>query len=371
MASVIGMKRDTGSGRLRAATTTRRRFLGTLAASVIPAAFGGLANTASAAVIRSPESESDLPTALVFDEICKRHAIGNDARECPQRYDAVLNALRKSENFAVLKGLKPRPATDAEILACHDGGYLELVRREVASGAKRLSTGDTRLCGDSMLAAQYAAGAACVAVDAVLTGAAQNAFCLTRPPGHHATPKRGMGFCVFNNVGIATRYAQREFKVGKVLIVDWDLHHGNGTQDIFYADPSVFYFSTHQSPLYPGTGRREETGLGNGLGSTMNRPLRAGAGRAEFRAAFDDLATAMNRFRPELVMISAGFDARLGDPLGRLKLNDEDYVELTGRLLHIAHECAGGQLVSVLEGGYSLAGLSSAATAHVGRLQQG
>ena len=365
------MKRETASGRLLPATTTRRRFLGTLAASAVPLALGGLPHTGRAAIIRSSAAESTLPTGLVFDDVCRRHLTGNDARECPQRYDAVLNALRKSEDFSALKIVSPRPVTDAEILACHDAGYLDLVGREVAAGARRLSTGDTRLCGDSLLAARHAAGAACVAVDAVMTGSVQNAFSVGRPPGHHATPKRGMGFCIFNNAGIAARFAQREFGIAKVLIVDWDLHHGNGTQDVFYDDPSVYYFSTHQSPLYPGTGRREETGHGKGLGSTMNRPLRAGAGRNEFRAAFDDLAKAMGRFQPELIIISAGFDARLGDPLGRLRLNDEDYVELTGRVLQIAHDYADGRLVSILEGGYSLTGLSCAAAAHVGRLQQG
>ncbi len=180
-----------------------------------------------------------------------------------------------------------------------------------------------------------------------------------------------MGFCIFNNVGIATRYAQRKHGMGKVLIVDWDVHHGNGTQDLFYEDPSVFYFSTHQSPWYPWTGGRDERGRGKGLGTTLNCPMAAGAGRREFDAAFAELAAAADRFKPELVLVSAGFDSRHGDPKGRFELTDADFVALTAKVLDIARHHADGRLVSVLEGGYSLSGLALAAAAHCGRLQQG
>ena len=184
------------------------------------------------------------------------------------------------------QGSPGAPASDEEILWCHGGKYLAKVRREIESGAKELSTGCTWLSHDSLKAAHYAVGAACVGVDAVMDGRAKNAFCVARPPGHHATPNRGMGFCIFNNAAIAARYAQRRHGVGKVMIVDWDVHHGNGTQEIFYEDPSVFYFSTHQSPWYPWTGKRDETGRGKGRGMTLNCPLKRGAGRKEFSRPF-------------------------------------------------------------------------------------
>ncbi len=199
-----------------------------------------------------------------------------------------------------------------------------------------------------------------------MTGAARNAFCAVRPPGHHANATRGMGFCLFNNIAIAARYAQRKFGIGRALIADWDVHHGNGTQDIFYADPSVFFFSTHQWPLYPGTGRANETGEGAGRGTTMNFPFPAGSGREEILGAVRNaLIPAAREFQPELVLISAGFDSRIGDLLGQFTLTDDDFADLTRAVMEIADAHAGGRIVSVLEGGYNLGGLASAALSHV------
>jgi acetoin utilization deacetylase AcuC-like enzyme len=360
-----------GSNDVVGTSTTRRQFLQTLAfgmgASVL------LSKSAGAVVVSQPRAATVVrPTALVFDEISKYHVPGPHRLECPQRYDAVLDAVTKSGYYSSLKTFQSRPSTEDEVLACHSGSYLSRIRREIESGMKRLSTGDVWVCRKSLQAAYYASGAACVAIDAVVGGRLKNAFCLTRPPGHHATTDRGMGFCVLNNAAIAARYAQRKHRIGKVLIVDWDVHHGNGTQDIFYEDASVFYFSTHQSPWYPWTGSKTETGRGKGLGTNLNCPLARGAGRKEFVAAFTDLlAPAVQRFKPELIIISAGFGARHGDPLGRLELVDEDYRELTGMVLEMARGSAQGRVVSILEGGYNLKGLASAAAAHCGRLQQG
>jgi len=187
-----------------------------------------------------------------------------------------------------------------------------------------------------------------------------------RPPGHHASAARGMGFCVFNNIALGARYAMKQKKIGRVLIVDWDVHHGNGTQDIFYEDDSVFVFDTHQSPWFPGTGTENETGVGEGKGTTMNCPVPAGAGRKEFTEVFEGkLLPAMEVFRPELVMIAAGFDSRLGDPLGELKLVDEDFAYLTKLVMEIARKHAGNRIISVLEGGYNHSGLASATVAHL------
>jgi acetoin utilization deacetylase AcuC-like enzyme len=179
-----------------------------------------------------------------------------------------------------------------------------------------------------------------------------------------------MGFCLFNNIAIAARYAQKKYGIGKILIVDWDVHHGNGTQDVFYEDETVFFFSTHQSPWYPGTGEREETGKGKGLGSTLNRPCPAGSGRDKIveNAFGQDLITVMNKFRPELILVSAGFDSRIGDPLGQLRLTDKDFTSLTGIVLDFAKEYANGKIVSVLEGGYDLDGLGKASVSHARKL---
>jgi acetoin utilization deacetylase AcuC-like enzyme len=355
----------------RAQATSRRQFLRSVGMGAGVALL--LGKTATALSIAGARSQtSRRPTALVCDAMNRYHAASRTRVECPERYEAVLAALRKSGCYSTLKVFESRSATDGDILACHSPKYLARVRRAIKSGARRLDTGDTWVCRTSLAAAYYACGAACVAVDAVLDGRAGNAFCVIRPPGHHASADRGMGFCIFNNAAIAARYAQQKRRVGKVLIIDWDVHHGNGTQDVFFEDPSVFYFSTHQYPWYPGTGRADETGHGKGLGTTLNCPLAKGAGRKEFMAAFHNkLAPAMSQFKPELVILSAGFDARHGDPLGRLELTDRDFGDLTNLVLDMSRRSAGGRVVSILEGGYSLAGLAKAAAAHVEALAQG
>jgi acetoin utilization deacetylase AcuC-like enzyme len=308
---------------------------------------------------------------LATDSICRKHDAGPGHPEQPARYDAVLAALKADGLLAKLRQIGPLPVKRDDLLLAHEARYLDLAGREIRAGGDQLSTGDTGVCPESWEAAMAAAGCALGAVESVVKGPDRTAFCLIRPPGHHASAGRGMGFCIVNNAALAARHAQRRHGIGRVAIVDWDVHHGNGTQDIFYVDGSVFFFSTHQSPWYPGTGRASETGEGEGKGTTLNCPLPAGSGRAEIFECFEErLVPALEKFRPELLIISAGFDSRAGDPLGQFRLTDQDFSDLTRLVRGIADKHARGRVVSVLEGGYNLAGLASAASAHVAALME-
>jgi len=320
--------------------------------------------------------ERDAPTAILFlvepttallaDPVFREHLAGREHPERPERFDAVVRGLRQAGLLERMSRVDRRVATEEELLLCHTPEYLQTAKRDVLSGRTSLTTGDTDITPNSWDVAAQAVGGLLNAIDAVATGRARNAFCAVRPPGHHATASRGMGFCFFNNAALAARYAQRRHGLERALIVDWDVHHGNGTQDIFYSDPTVFFFSTHQWPLYPGTGRADETGEGAGEGATMNFPFPAGSGRQEILDAVQSsLMPAAERFRPDLVVISAGFDSRVGDPLGRFTLTDGDFADLTRAVMEIAGRHAGGRVVSVLEGGYDLDGLASASAAHV------
>ena len=317
-------------------------------------------------VRQGPKMQREKPTLVVSHPDCLKHDTGVGHPESAARVSAILDALEQVGRTDAVERTLGRPATAGELSSCHPEEYTKLVQREIEGGAPVLSTGDTVVCSKSMSAALIAAGSAVLAVERIMAGSAKNAFCAVRPPGHHARPEQGMGFCVFNNIAVAARVAQRQHGIGKVLIVDWDVHHGNGTQDLFYRDPTVFYFSTHQHPWYPGTGRADECGAGKGRGTTLNCPFAAGAGSREIIGAFTDrLLPAADRFRPEFVMISAGFDSRAGDPLGHFLLSDDDFAQLTRMLMEIADEHAGGRVVSALEGGYSLTGLASSTAAHV------
>jgi acetoin utilization deacetylase AcuC-like enzyme len=308
-------------------------------------------------------------TGLVYDAFFKLHETGEHP-ENPARLDAVHAGLEAAGLLEALIPIPSRAAFESDITLVHAKSYFQTVRNDIAFGAGHLSTGDTVLSDHSLEVALRAVGGVLNAVDAIVTGQVQNAFCAVRPPGHHATPTHGMGFCLFNNVAIAARYAQLRHKIGKILIVDWDVHHGNGTQEAFYSDGSVLFFSSHQHPWYPGTGMSDETGSGRGLGCTINAPLAAGAGMREILGEVETrLEHAVHRFKPELILVSAGFDSRLHDPLGRFRLEDEDFRALTVRLLQWAHDYCENRLLSVLEGGYNLETLGGAVAAHVAALQ--
>ena len=296
----------------------------------------------------------------------KEHDTGPGHPEQTARFDAALRGLPSP-----VHPMPPRAATPDELALCHTRAYIQVAERDVQSGRHYLSTGDTNISSGSFHAAVHATGTLLNAVDLVVGKEANNAFCVVRPPGHHATPDVGMGFCLFNSVAAAARYAQQKHGLSRVLIVDWDVHHGNGTQNIFYEDSSVLFFSTHQSPWYPGTGAVNESGEGAGEGFTINCPFPAGAGRHEILGAFQNqLIPAAEDFQPDLVLISAGFDSRGGDPLGNFLLTDQDFADLTTLMMEVADRYAGGRVVSVLEGGYNLAGLTAAVRAHATSLEK-
>ncbi|HUO07272.1 MAG TPA: histone deacetylase [Phycisphaerae bacterium] len=309
-------------------------------------------------------------TALVLDPFFKLHDTGAGHPECAERLTVIEHAL--APLLPNVLQLEPRDAVNSELALVHAQRYLDMVQQDLRFGAGHLSTGDTVISDHSGEVARRATGGVLNAVDAVMQGRAQSAFCAVRPPGHHATPVTGMGFCIYNHIAIAARYAQKKHGVGKILIVDWDVHHGNGTQDAFYADDSVLFFSSHQYPWYPGTGAADETGTGRGLGYNVNAPLRAGSGFAEIQAALlTKLWPKLREFRPELILISAGFDSRVEDPLGEFTLEDEDFAKLTRLLMEWAHGFASGRLISILEGGYNLGALGNTVASHVQTLMAG
>ena len=323
---------------------------------------------------KAPSVALSRPTGLLYDDIYLRHLSGNTGHpERPERLIAIREALDKAGLLRSLYSIHPRRITQQELELVHKPSYIALVRRELANvqGLRELSTGDTLVSADSLEAAEFAAGGVLNAVDAVMQGKVKNAFAAVRPPGHHATPTRGVGFCIFNNVAIAARYVQRKYGVRRVLIVDWDYHHGNGTQEAFYQDGSVFYFSTHHYGAYPGTGSPEETGAGKGAGKILNVPLPPGASDAQIVEAFQTkLVPAARNFKPDFILISAGFDGMQNDLLGVFNITPAGFAAITRIVVELSKEFCQGRIVSVLEGGYRLDGLAESVLAHVQVLRE-
>lgn len=310
-------------------------------------------------------------TAFIYHEDYLKHKTGYMHPEHEGRLVAIVRHLQETELWSRLLHIRPESADPKWILKVHTEDHLKFVQGMCERGVSVLDQGDTHVCEDSYCVALLAAGGVLAGIDAVMSGKAKNAFCAVRPPGHHAERSRAMGFCLFNNVAVGARYAQSKHGIKRVAIVDWDVHHGNGTQEIFYEDPSVLYISTHQYPYYPGTGGAEEKGRGRGEGFTLNVPLKAGTTGEEYLELFEKLIIpAVDNFHPEFILISAGFDAHRDDPLAGILLTEETYAEITRMVLSAAgHHCE-GRVVSVLEGGYDLRALPRCVEALVKNLMQ-
>lgn len=305
------------------------------------------------------------PSAILYADPCfLRHETGRHP-ESAERLRAVYEHLQLTRLVERFHRGQIRSATSEELARVHHPTYIGQVAQWAAAGGGQVEA-DTVMSRDSYEVACQAAGSTVDAVDQVVSGNVERALCLIRPPGHHALTSAPMGFCLFNNVAVAARHAVDRLGLSRVLIVDWDVHHGNGTQDAFYSDGQVHFFSSHRSPFYPGTGASDETGTGKGLGTIFNLPLRFGITRHEFRERFQNtLEQAAARARPELILISAGFDAHRADPIGSLGLESEDFADISRLVVDCADQHCGGKIVSLLEGGYNVRALAESVQAHV------
>lgn len=308
-----------------------------------------------------------MSTLLLNHAACLSHIVPEGHPECPERLQAVEAALSQPSFAALVRRESPKGRLE-DITLCHSDYYVNELQHISPNEGLAFIDGDTSMSPGTWDAALRGVGGATAAVDAVMTGETANAFVATRPPGHHAEVAKPMGFCFFDNAAIAARYAQRKHGIARAAVVDFDVHHGNGTQDIFWSDSTVMYCSTHEMPLFPGTGAFSERGEHN---TVVNAPLRSGDGGERFREAFEALILPrLKAFAPELIVISAGFDAHWRDPLANIRLQEADYTWVTRKLMEVAGATAGGRIVSMLEGGYDLQGLRDSVAAHVAALME-
>ena len=312
-----------------------------------------------------------MATGFVFDPKFLEHDTGSGHPERPERASAIISHLEQLPWMKDLRRFSPRPADLCWIRSIHSGAYVRRAKAACKSGLPYLDSMDVAISPQSYDVALLGAGAPLVLADAVIGGEIRNGFALVRPPGHHAENDGALGFCLFNNVAVLARYLQQQYGLDKIAIVDWDVHHGNGTQHTFEADPSVMYVSTHQYPFYPGTGAASERGEGRGKGSVVNCPMPAGASDFAYERAFTErIVPALEAFAPEVVLISAGFDAHRDDPLAEIELSSSAFAWMSRELIAIADRYAGGRIISVLEGGYNLSRIGECVAAHLDELRR-
>ncbi len=305
-------------------------------------------------------------TGFIYHERFLEHDTGPGHPERPDRLRAIVDHLIQIQLWHKLHHLIIDTAPAEYVLSVHSGDYVRFLDRACREGIRVLDRGDTGACSKSYEVALLAAGGVIAGVDAVMSGILSNAFCAVRPPGHHAERDAAMGFCLLNNAAIAASYAQKKYDAERIAILDWDVHHGNGTQHIFYSDKSVLYISTHQYPFYPGTGSRTERGIDEGEGYTLNIPIFAGAGEEEYSEAFsEEILPSLDNYHPDLIIISAGFDAHRDDPLANLNLTEESFAKFTSIIREHAERLCHGRIVSILEGGYNLTALARSVESHL------
>lgn len=312
-----------------------------------------------------------MKTAFVYDPLFLSHDTGPRHPERSQRLSAAFELISQQPWFEKLYRFEPKPADRRLIQTIHPPQYIDRVERACQSGDQHIDTGDVAICKASYDVALNAAGSLLEISDQVMTGNVDNGFAMVRPPGHHAETDFAMGFCLFNSIAVTAKYLQNNYGLERIVILDWDVHHGNGTQHIFEQDPTVFYISLHQFPHYPGTGALSETGIGNGQGTTLNCPMSAGLGDVQYQEAFKEIIVpAVKKFSPDAVLISAGFDGHIADPLGGINLSTNSFVWMTETMMEIAEKFCDGRLISVLEGGYDLDALAESISEHVRILSQ-
>ncbi|MBI1820457.1 MAG: histone deacetylase [Nitrospirae bacterium] len=315
--------------------------------------------------------ENKPKTGFLTDVRYREHLTGTGHPETPSRLDFIDRRIHQKGLIDQLFQIKPRFADREFVLKVHQREYIERLASFASQDGLSYLDPDTPVSSVSFKTALLAAGGVCQAIDEMMTGKIKNAFCAVRPPGHHAKINQAMGFCLINNVAVGARYVQQKYKLERVAIIDWDVHHGNGTQEIFYEDPAVFYFSVHQFPFYPGTGRSGETGKGPGEGYTLNCPLDQGSGDREYFDPFENiLFPRLEIFKPQFIFISAGFDAHKDDPLAGMAVSTDGFGRLTSIVRQMAEQFCDGRLVSVLEGGYHLEALAESVEKHISVLME-